>query len=157
SPPTPREGPPGTVHAPPARRPRNRRRRRAPSPGAMAASVTGSPPTAGVSDPAPVLGGGGVRRRSEVGRGGQQGDVAEGLREVAPQPARPDVVLLAQQTDVVPHGEQSLEDAEGLLAPPDEGEGVGEPEGAGEECALSRRQAIHPQLGGVPEDEAVTQ
>src|SRR5262249_21318856 len=112
---------------------------------------------AGVSDPAAVLGGRAGLRGSKVGRCGQQGDVAERLGEVPHQPAGTDVVLLAEEAHVVPQGKQSLEELERLVAATDERPGVGQPEGAGEECALAGRQAVHSRLRRVTEDDALTQ
>ncbi len=46
--------------------------------------------------------GAGGERRLEDRRGVDQADVRERLREVAAEPAEPDVVLLGQQSEVVP-------------------------------------------------------
>src|SRR3954469_12929430 len=54
---------------------------------------------------------------AQVAGGVGQADVAERLRRVADLPLRPDVVLLAEQPEVVPQRQQPLEEPLGLVLP----------------------------------------
>src|SRR3954468_19381932 len=77
------------------------------------------------------------------GSGGvDQRYVAEGLREVADEPAGFGVVFLGEQSDVVAQREQPFEDLSGLVVPALQGVVAGQPEGAGEEGSLAGRQAV---------------
>src|SRR5215207_947257 len=71
-----------------------------------------------------------------------QGEVREGLRHVPEQPARPGVVLLREQADVVPDSEQLLEERRRLVEPSRQGQVLDEPERARQEDALSGREAV---------------
>ena len=74
--------------------------------------------------------------RSQVEGGVHQADVGEGLGEVANQAIVGRVVLFRQQSDVVSQAEQALVEADCLVTASHEGEGVNEPEVAGEEDPL---------------------
>ncbi len=50
-----------------------------------------------------------LARMGEIEGGGQQGDMREGLREIAHQPSGPRIVFLCQQPEIVTQGEQTLE------------------------------------------------
>src|SRR5207253_1612851 len=80
---------------------------------------------------------------SRQGQGGvDQPDGGESLGEVADLPLEMGIVLLCQQTDVVAQPQESLEQLLRLVAPAHQRVVVGEPEGAGEEGALARRQTV---------------
>ncbi len=72
----------------------------------------------------------------------------EGLGEVARHAAGFDVVLLRHQTQVVAQLEQPLEQRSRVVDPAQQHIGVGQPETAGQEGSLARRQAVR-HLGGV--------
>ena len=67
----------------------------------------------------------------------------EGLWEVAQHASGPRVVLLRQQTDVVPQVEQSLEQLACLVDLPLHRQDVREPERARQEHSLAGREAVH--------------
>src|SRR5262249_56482522 len=86
----------------------------------------------------------------KAGGGVHQGDVAEGLWEIAHQPPGSRIVLLAGEAHVVPEREQPLEERPRLLLPVDHGECIHEPEAAGEERALAGWEPPPPFLAPVP-------
>jgi hypothetical protein len=96
----------------------------------------------------------------EVERGLDQRHVAEGLREVADLPVVAGVVLLAEQPDVVAHGQQPLEQLHRLIRPADQVQRVHQPEAAGQERPLGAGQAVDVGVRlragglGVPEHQA---
>ena len=96
----------------------------------------------------------------EVERGLDQRHVAEGLREVADLPAVARVVLLAEQPDIVAHGQQPLEQPHRVAGPADQAQRVHQPEAAGQEGSLGTGQAVDACLRlragglGVPEHQA---
>ncbi len=83
--------------------------------------------------------------------------MTERLREVADHAPQPRVVLFRQQPHVVTQGQQPFEQLLGLAHPPRQRVVVGEPEGAGQEGALTSGQPVHGTvLGGrVAQYEAV--
>src|SRR5260221_1670241 len=78
----------------------------------------------------------------EVERGRDEGDVREGLREIADQPPGLRIIFLGQQPEVVAQPEQPLEQALRLPAMTEQYQVVGQPEAAGQESALAGRQAV---------------
>src|SRR6476620_6018692 len=101
------------------------------------------------------------RRRQvwrDVERRADESEVGERLREVAEEALRLRVVLLRQQAEVVRKAGEPLEERQRLLVPSQQLVTVGEPERAGEEHALPRRQAVDTGLlRPVAEHEAVLQ
>ena len=73
---------------------------------------------------------------TQVEGGLHQADVGEGLRKVANQAMVGRVVLFRQQADIVSQGEQALVEADRFVSAAQEGEGVNQPEAAGEEGPL---------------------
>src|SRR4051812_12715947 len=77
----------------------------------------------------------GPRGRQAQGRV-DQGDVAEGLREVADLALQARVPLLGEEAQVVAERQELLEELAGLVDPADHREVVRHPERAGQERAL---------------------
>src|SRR6185295_6839608 len=71
-----------------------------------------------------------------------EGDVGEGLREIADQALRLGIVFLGEEADVGAQPEGTREAATRVVAPAQERQVVGEPERAREEGALAGRQAV---------------
>ena len=85
-----------------------------------------------------------------------QGDVAEGLREVAHEALGLHIILLRDQTDIVADADQPLDQRTRLLAAVQADEVVGIPERAGQERALVAGQPVRGLvLGVVAQHEAV--
>ena len=82
-------------------------------------------------------------------------DVGERLREIAHQPLRLGVVFLRQQAHVVAQTQQPFVEPLGVFMTPKEVKIVREPERAGQEGALARRQAVRPRVRAVALHEAV--
>ncbi len=104
---------------------------------------------------------GGVRRHrllvGEQGRGVDERDMGERLGEVPHLPLSHMVVLLCEEAEVVPEGQQPFEHRARIVLPADEVQAVGQPERAGEECALPAVQPVDRPLvrGAVTEHETV--
>jgi len=77
-----------------------------------------------------------------------QAHMGKGLGEVADEPCCDRVVLLGQETEIVPERQQPLEQLLRLLLAAGVGVVVGELEAAGEECALAAGQAVYLRLAG---------
>src|SRR5690606_31974515 len=65
------------------------------------------------------------------------------------------IVLLGQQAKTVAKPEKPLEQAPCIFLAPDQKKGVRQPEGAGEECPLSRWQAIVGPMSIVAQDQPI--
>ncbi len=121
-----------------------------------------------------MIAGAPVQRDLSLGRGGRlrallgrtlpgakvvgavdQPDVGERLREVAELAAPHRVVLLGQQAHVVAQREQVARTARRPRPSAQQREVVDQPERAGEERALARRQAVDRLLRAVALDQAV--
>src|SRR5678815_6198607 len=85
----------------------------------------------------------------QVGGRIHQRDVTEGLWEIAHQPARARLVLLAEKSNVVAQREESLEELAGLVVTVEHGQRIREPEAAGKEGPFTGRQPVHPRLLGA--------
>src|SRR6185312_6106658 len=79
--------------------------------------------------------------------------MAECLREIAELTSGPRVVLLGKQTDVVTKREQAVEHRARFRQAALQDEIVDQPEAAGEERALARRQPVRPFSGVIAIDE----
>src|ERR1700750_1281511 len=80
----------------------------------------------------------------------------ERLREVPQQALADRVVLLAQEADVVGQDQQPLEEGGGFVASAGQHEVVGQPERAGEEATLARRETVDmAAVGRVPQHESL--
>src|SRR5712691_13273127 len=88
-------------------------------------------------------------------RGVDDRGVRKGLREIAEEPPRLRVVSFRHEAEIVPAREQALEPGNRVVAPPDQGKAVGQPETAGQEHPLVRRQPIRLWPGRIAADEAV--
>src|SRR5262249_4487515 len=85
-------------------------------------------------------------RRSHVMRqiegGIDERHVREGLGKVTEETARGGIVLRRQEAHVVAGAEESLEGLASVVVSAHEPVVVGQREGAGEKCALARRQSV---------------
>src|ERR1041384_304781 len=98
-----------------------------------------------------------VRRAAaaaQVAGGIDETDVRKCLRKVSDQAPAFAVVFFRAQPDIVADREQPLEYLPGFRVPPLEREIVGEPEGAGDECAFAGRKTVNLRRFGVAVDEA---
>ena len=95
--------------------------------------------------------------RSQVVGRIDKADVREGLREVPDEPASRRVVLLGEEPEVVAEIEDPFEDPSRLSAAAEKSQAVGEPEGAGEESRLSRRESVDLGARRVAAHEAVVE
>src|SRR6478672_1987898 len=93
--------------------------------------------------------------QGEVLRRIDQTDMRKSLREVAKLATCPRVILLSQETDVVPDGKQPLEDLRCLVLAAHQCQGIGQPEGAGEEGAFPADQSVDTSLRPIALYEAV--
>ena len=88
-------------------------------------------------------------------RGLDEGEVREGLREVAEVPAGARVELLGVEAERRRDAQQALHQVAGALQLADDRQRGDEPEGADQEAALLARQAVVGLVGLVAKDEAV--
>src|SRR5713226_5928702 len=93
----------------------------------------------------------------QLQRGVDERNVGARLRAVAHQTPRAAIVLLRDQPDGVGEPDQPLEESAGLFAAALQDVVVGQPERAGEEGPLARRQPIDTGAGLVAVDEASPQ
>src|SRR4051794_14846149 len=84
-----------------------------------------------------------------------QGEVREGLREVAEVPAGVDVELLGEEPQRRGDAQQPLHQVAGSLLLADDGQGGHQPERADQERALLAAEAVVGLLRAVAQDEAV--
>ena len=88
-------------------------------------------------------------------RGADQGQVRERLWEVARHPRAGDVVLLAEQADVVGESQQALHQPPRVVGTAREGVRRHQPERAGQERVLVAGDAVDAGLGPVAEQQPV--
>src|SRR5215470_11007045 len=86
-----------------------------------------------------------------------ESDMREGLREIPDQAAGAEIVFLAEQADIIAQGQQPIEKPSSLLETALENVGVDETKAAGQECALSHRQAVVNLPGVITHDESIDQ
>ena len=79
----------------------------------------------------------------------------KGLREIAGEAFGARIVFLAQQADVVAQADETAKQPLGVVIAVLQHIDVDQPEAAGEERALARRQRIVDLLGAVAHNEAV--
>src|SRR5688500_6670849 len=115
-------------------------------------SMMGRPPPGCILPPGRLFLGARLGRlvvRAEIQRGVDERDVRERLGKVAEETARCGVVLLGEEADIVCKSEEALEKLARLFPAALQAERVGEPEAAGKEHALARRQAVDAALGAI--------
>src|SRR5262249_43761165 len=84
-----------------------------------------------------------------------QGQVRKRLRKIADQALGARIVFLAQQADFVAKSDQPPEQVFGFVEALLQNVNVDQPEAAGQEGALARRQRVFHVLGAVAQDETV--
>jgi hypothetical protein len=96
-------------------------------------------------------------RGRQIVRGVHEREVREGLGKVAEHRAALWIELFRQETDVVPHGQQTFEEPLRIDHAPHLGVGVRQPEAAGEEHPFPRRETVGrlAALRAIAKDEAV--
>ena len=91
----------------------------------------------------------------EIQRGVDQGDMGKRLREITQHPPGARVVLLRQQSDVVPQRKKPFEQSRGFVVPAKQHVVVGQPEAAGQENALAGRESIGRRYRCRSADQAI--